>query len=374
MKEYLWQKPDWQEMKIDYGDGKLAELLAEARFAQGQVLGKIASLDLHAQLEAESRVLISEALQTSRIEGVELNVDSVRSSVATRLGLPEGLGYEQKRHHDRHSEGVVDILLDAVQNHDAALTENRLHGWHAALFPTGYSGIHKIDVACFRKGTMHVVSGNMKEETVHFEAPPPEKVAAEMAAFLRWFNGSLRTLDGLVRAAQAHLKFVTIHPYDDGNGRLSRAITDMACSQDEGLPYRAYSLSLEIMNQRQGYYQILEAVQNGSASLSDWFRWFLRMYTQAIANTETIIEDAFFKAAFWNQHKGKPLNERQQKVVARMLEAGKAGFEGGMTTRKYSSLAKTSKATAYRELEDLCQKEMLQSQGAGRSVHYALAS
>ncbi|GHV73532.1 hypothetical protein AGMMS49940_08340 [Spirochaetia bacterium] len=219
---------------------------------------------------------------------------------------------------------------------------------------------------------MKVVSGYMGAETVHFEAPPPEQVKGEIFRFIDWFNASLGSEDGLLRAAGAHLKLVTIHPYDDGNGRLSRALTDMAMAQDENTLFRSYSLSAEIMKERAAYYQILEDVQNQRADLIEWYKWFLSMFINAVKNSQHLIADAFYKAAFWNRIKTIALNERQRKVIRKMLDSGIRGFEGGMTTRKYVGMTKTSAATAYRELDDMNRKGVLRQFGAGRSVRYEL--
>jgi Fic family protein len=365
MSGYLWQNPNWQDFR--YEQGELVCALSKARFLQGELLGKIRSLDLRLQTEAQTEILIAETMETSKIEGVELNMESVRSSVAERLNL--GIGLKK----DRHIDGVVDMLLDVVRSHAEPLTQSRLNGWHAALFPTGYSGVNKIMAGEPRMGEMKIVSGYFGAERVHFAAPPPEQVALEMPVFIGWFNGSRGKEDGLLRAAAAHLKFVTIHPYDDGNGRLSRALTDMAMAQDEKTPFRSYSLSAQIMKERDSYYQILEDVQNQRIGLIEWFKWFTAMFITATENSGRLIADAFYKAAFWNRIRDIPINERQRKIIRKMLDAGTAGFEGGMTTRKYVSIAKTSKASAYRELEDMRTKNILRQLGAGRSVRYVLS-
>jgi Fic family protein len=248
-----------------------------------------------------------------------------------------------------------------------------LHGWHAALFPSGFSAMRKITVGAFRKGSMQVVSGYIGREKIHFEAPPAERVKGEVSQFIKWFNSSLGKEDGILRAASAHLKFVTIHPYDDGNGRISRALTDMAMAQDEKAKFRSYSLSAEIMKEQKQYYQILEDVQNRKIELSEWFEWFLAMFINSIENSQQLIASAFFKAAFWNRIRNISINERQLKVLQKMLAAGINGFRGGLTTRKYVSMAKTSPATAFREIDDLFVKGILTRQGQGRSVHYELS-
>jgi Fic family protein len=366
--KYLWQNKNWQDFNSHFDKRALADLLPRARFLQGELLGKIGSLDLQLRTEAQSEILIAEVLETSKIEGVELNIESVRSSVAQRLGFPEGVGIKK----DRHTEGVVDILVDAVRNHAAPLSLDRLNGWHAALFPLGYSGLTKITAGNLRKGDMRVVSGYMGAEKVHFEAPPAALALKETKTFIDWFNTSLGREDGIVRAASAHLKFVTIHPYDDGNGRLSRALTDMAMAQDEKMLFRSYSLSAEIMKERGAYYKILEDVQSLRVSLSAWYEWFVSLFIGAVENSKKLLADAFFKAAFWNKIQNIPLNERQRKALHKMLARGTDGFQGGMTTRKYVSIARVSASTAYRELEDMRCKGILKQYGAGRSVRYEL--
>ena len=364
MRQYIWQNKNWQNF-APAGQG-LAELIAQARFLQGQLLGKISALDLRLQTEAQGELLLAETLQTAKIEGLELNIESVRSSVAARLGLPQGFGQPI----DRSIDGLVNVLLDAVQRHTRPLTMTRLNGWHAALFPAGFSGLHRISAGAPRRGGMQVVSGYLGHEKIHYEAPPAKQVKKELAVFLKWFQSGAGASNGLLRAADAHLKFITIHPYDDGNGRLARAITDLAMAQDEKVTLRAYSLSAQIMRERQAYYQILEKTQRGAQQLDDWRAWFLKMFCNALQNSQEIISAAFRKAAFWHTIKDCALNDRQRKVVQKMLDLGK--FEGGLTTRKYTAMTKTSTATAAREIAYLYRQKILKQFGQGRSVRYEL--
>ncbi|MDR2428822.1 MAG: DUF4172 domain-containing protein [Candidatus Margulisbacteria bacterium] len=364
MRRYIWQNKNWQNF-APAGQG-LAELTARARFLQGQLLGKISALDLRLQTEAQGELLLAETLQTSKIEGLELNVESVRSSVAARLGLPQGFG----RPIDRSVDGLVEVLLDAVRRHARPLTLTRLNGWHAALFPTGFSGLRRISAGAPRQGDMQVVSGYLGHEKIHYEAPPAKQAKKELAVFLKWLKSGAGASNGLLRAADAHLKFITIHPYDDGNGRLARAITDMAMAQDEKTALRAYSLSAQIMRERQVYYQILEDTQRGARRLDDWREWFLQMFCRALQNSQEIISAAFRKAAFWNTLRDCALNVRQRKVIQKILDLGK--FEGGLTTRKYAAMTKTSAATAAREIADLYRQKILKQFGQGRSVRYEL--
>jgi Fic family protein len=268
----------------------------------------------------------------------------------------------------------VDVLLDAVRFHDKPLTLEKLNSWQAGLFSSGYSGLRKIKVGELRGGeTMRIISGPIGREKVHFEALPREALDKEMKLFLKWWNSSLGNMDGVLRTATAHLRFVTIHPYEDGNGRLARALTDMALAQDEKLNVRFYSVSSEIMRQRDKYYKILENVQRCRVDVTEWYLWFIQCVTASIEHSQDIIVNVFTQVDFWNQHTQTQLNERQKKVLNRILEAGRGNFTGGLTTRKYVSITKASRATAFREISDLLDKKVLrQLPGKGRSVHYDL--
>ncbi|MDR1453987.1 MAG: DUF4172 domain-containing protein [Candidatus Margulisbacteria bacterium] len=364
MRRYIWQNKNWQNFAP--AGPELAELVARARFLQGQLLGKISSLTLRLQTEAQGELLLAETLQTAKIEGMELNVESARSSVAARLGLPQGFG----RPIDRSVDGLVEVLLDAVRQHARPLTLARLNGWHAALFPTGFSGLRRISAGAPRRGDMQVVSGYLGQEKIHYEAPPAGQARQDLAVFLQWFKQNRRPTDGLLRAADAHLKFITVHPYDDGNGRLARAITDMAMAQDEKTALRAYSLSAQIMRERRAYYQILETVQRGGQSIDTWRGWFITMFSNALRNSQEIISAAFRKAAFWHTIQDCALNSRQHKVIQKILDLGE--FEGGLSTRKYAAMTKTSTATAAREIAYLYRQKILKQFGQGRSVRYEL--
>ena len=323
-------------------------------------------------LEAQAEVLAAEALQTSAIEGQILDPDSVRSSVAKRLGLPDS-GLSKP---DRYADGLVDILLDATGNYSQPLTVERIHGWQAALFPAGYSGLHRIAIGDFRGGEspMQVISGPIGREKVNSEALPGENVGREMAAFLHGWQEENGKLDGLLRAAIAGFWFVTIHPYEDGNGRLARAITDMALAQDEDLAVRYYSFSAQIMDERREYYGVLEKCQKGGLDITAWLSWFLECFERAIDRSNKLIAKVLLKARFWETHGRVRIMDRQLKVVNRLLDACPGGFVGGLSTRKYVGMTKTSRATAYREITDLVTKGMLrQNTGKGRSVSYDLA-
>jgi Fic family protein len=310
-----------------------------------------------------------DAIQTSAIEGENLDRESVRSSVAMHLGLPTaGL-----KPIDRATNGLVEVLLDATHNYDTPLLKKRLWDWHAALFPSSQSGLHPIVVGAWRKAPMQVVSGPYGRQKVHFEAPPPERLDTEMASFLNWWDNSQTMLDGIIRAALAHLYFVTIHPFDDGNGRLARALADMALAQDENTGRRYYSLSSQIMKERNYYYVILEKTQAGDGECTQWLLWFISCLERALLAAEVTLQAILFKTNFWKHHVETIINERQKKVLNRLLDAGKDGFEGGLSTRKYMGMVKVSRATAWREIEDLLQKQMLRPlPGKGRSTAYEI--
>ncbi len=365
--KYIWERKNWFDFKYD--EAALIQLLSRLRILQGKLLGRAASLDIKLEAEAQANVLVEEAVRTAEIEGQKLNRDAVRSSVAVRLGLPNGIGA-----HDRSIDGLVDVLLDAVRFHGKPLTLERLNGWHAALFSSGHSGLRKIRVGMLRGDEpMQIVSGPIGKEKVHFEALPRERLDEEMKLFLKWWNSSQGSMDGILRAATAHLRFVTIHPYEDGNGRLARALIDMALAQDEKLNVRFYSVSSEIMKMRNEYYKILEDAQRCRVDVTQWYLWFIKCVTASIEHSRDIIADVFARVDFWNQHAQTELNERQKKAINRILEVGQGNFTGGLTTRKYVSIAKVSRATAFREISDMLDKKVLrQLSGKGRSVHYDL--
>jgi Fic family protein len=365
---WIWQQPDWPRFRWD--EARLGPLLARARLAQGKVLGAARLLDAGLTLEAVAAILVEDGLTTSAIEGERLDLDAVRSSVARRLGLPTaGLAKPP-----RAVDGLIDVLLDATRQHNAPLTPKRLYGWQAALFPTGYSGLHAIRVGELR-GTapMQVVSGGVGKEKVHFIAPPRKGLHEELKRFLSWFNAPPAGLDGLTRAGLAHLWFVTLHPFEDGNGRLARAITDMALAQDERQPMRLFSLSAQILRERKDYYAVLERTQRGALDVTEWLAWFLTQVEAAATAAEQTVANTLAKARFWLKHQATAFNERQRKLLNRLLDAGPGGFEGGINTRKYMSLTRTSRTTAYRELADLVEKGCLRPTGkGGRSSGYEI--
>lgn len=367
MIKYIWKHNTWPSLTWD--TDALLTPLGECRLLQGKLLSKVAGLGFNLEHQAQAEILVEEAIKTSAIEGEQLDVQSVRSSVARKLGLPSvGLPF------DRRVDDLVSVLIDATQNYDLPLSSERLWGWQAALFPTGYSGMHKIKVGGWRDSEepMRVLSGPIGREKVHYEAPPSDRLDQEMQNFLSWWDNSLGNVEGIIRAAIAHLSFVTIHPFDDGNGRIARALTDMALAQDDKQRVRYYTLSAEIMSEREDYYNILEKTQKGSCDVTGWLVWFLGCYARAIKHSDDMLNGVFSKAEFWRTHAQDKLTERQKKVINRLLDAGPDGLEGGLTTQKFASMTHCSRVTAYRELDQLHVMGILMRVGQGRAVRYEL--
>lgn len=366
MARYIWQNKSWPNLKWD--SDALLQPLGKARQAQGRLL---AAVKYGLGLDVQAELLVQEGMATSSIEGERLSLESVRSSVARKLGLPTaGLPPVE-----RHVDGLVEMLIDATRGHGQPLTAARLHGWQAALFPTGYSGLSKITVGSWRTGAdpMQVVSGPLGKEKIHFQAPPADRVDQEIDAFLDWWKTPPKELDGLVRAGIAHLWFVTVHPFEDGNGRIARAITDMALAQDEQSGDRLYSMSVQIQEERETYYEVIERTQKGGGDITAWLVWFLGCLMRAMRCSENRLLQILDKTRFWHEHSDQVLNDRQRKVVARLLEAGPKGFEGGLTNRKYKNLTRISRETAKRDMADLVDKGILRrNPGGGRSVSYDL--
>lgn len=368
MSTWIWEQTDWPAFR--WRETEVSPVLARARLAQGRILGAAGLLDPALTLEADVSILVEDGVQTSAIEGERLDLDAVRSSVARHLGLPTaGLPAPS-----RAIDGLIDVLLDATRRFDAPLTLERLLGWQAALFPTGYSGLRTIRSGQLRGAEpMEVVSGGIGGERVHFLAPPRERLEEELARFLDWFEESQVGLDGLVRAGIAHLWFITLHPFEDGNGRLARAVTDMAIARDERRPMRLFSLSAQIQQHRSAYYKILELTQRGGLDITPWLVWFLAQVEDATTQAQTIVARTLGKARFWLRFQAVEINERQRKVLNRLLDAGPGGFAGGINNRKYMGLTRTSRATAWRELTDLAAKGCLVPTGqGGRSSAYEI--
>lgn len=364
---YIWQSKEWPQFRRD--SERLLAPLARCRRQQGKLLALAEGLGLEAGQKAQAEVMTREAVMTAEIEGVTLDHESVRSSVARRLGLPDA-GVSKA---DRAIEGLVDVLFDAAERYAESLNAERLFGWHAALFPGGYSGLKKITVAQWRGEDlpMRVLSGPMGKEKVHFVAPDGSAVPEEMKAFFEWWQTS-EDMDGMLRAGVAHLYFVTIHPFEDGNGRLARALTDMAMAQDEQSSLRCYSLSAQMRKDRQAYYDALEAAQKGTCDITDWLLWFLDCFSKAMTMSELAIKKAGQVANFWYRFADYSINDRQRKVLRKLLEAEPEGFKGGLNNRKYRGMTKASQATAARDLAELVKIGALRKKGGGRSVRYEL--
>ena len=365
---YIWQSDDWPCWRYDLG--ALVQPLADVSRAQGLLLGRLGDVGLALRDQASLSALTEDVIKTSEIEGEQLNVESVRSSIARRLGVDIGALAPV----DRHVEGVVDMVLDATANCNAELTRERLFGWHAALFPTGYSGLAQIHVGGWRDdstGPMQVVSGPVGRQRVHFEAPPADRLESEVARFLEWAN-SASSEPALIRAGLAHLWFVTLHPFDDGNGRIARALGDLFLARAEGSPQRFYSLSAQIQRERKAYYEVLERAQKRSMDVTEWLTWFLANLHRAVDQAQITLDAVLAKTRFWQRlaaSTAMPLNERQVKLINRLLD----GFEGKLTSGKWAAIAKCSPDTALRDITDLLARGVLRKSAAGgRSTSYEL--
>ncbi len=364
---YIWELPNWPHFR--WNAEQLLNPLGEAHLKQGRLLGKMMQLGFELRLEAELLAVTEEAVKSAEIEGERLDPSSVRSSVARRLGVPgAALGPE-----DRRIEGIVAMMLDATGQLDTPLTRERLYGWQAALFPTGYSGLRKIKTGEWRDdadGPMQVLSGRVGREKLHYQAPPAERVDAEMEALLSWLNEPL-TIDGILHAAIAHLWFVTIHPFDDGNGRIARALAERSLARSEHSPQRFYSLAGEIRRERPEYYASLETTQKGDLDITQRMLWFIECVSKAIDAAEVGCAEVLRKADFWQRHTGITLNERQRKVLNRFLD----GFEGKLTARKWAALAKCSMPTAQRDIKELIdQGVLIRNEGGSKNTSYSLTA
>jgi len=363
---WVHEHQNWPNFTWDVGS--LVSKLADIRHRQGRLLGRMEGLGFELKCEASLSTLTNDVVKSSAIEGENLNPEEVRSSIARRLGIDiAGLIPAS-----RDVEGIVEMMLDATQQFSKPLTKDRLFDWHAALFPTGRSGTHKITVGGWRTidaGPMQVVSGPIGKEKVHFEAPDADRLEKEMHAFLKWF-GNNDDIDPVIKAGIAHLWFVTIHPFEDGNGRIARAIGDMALARADGTQDRFYSLSSQIEAERKHYYDQLEKQQRATPDITDWLSWFLDCLGRAISNAETTLGNVLFKAQLWDTINQKPVNDRQRLIINRMLEDD---FEGFMNTSKYAKLAKCSNDTALRDIQELKERGIfIQNPGGGRSTSYRL--
>jgi len=362
--QYVWQQPGWPRLVV--AETGLAPALASARREQGKAMGLFLAVGLAREAEVTRDVWTGEAIATAAIEGEKLELESVRSSIMRRLGMDA-----RRARASRQVDGLLDVMQDAVESYAQPLDEDRLYRWHSALFPGGTSGIRRIVVGGYRthEDPTQIVSGPVGRERAHYEAPESRRVPAEMRRFLRWWREPPR-MDGIVRAAVAHLWFETVHPFEDGNGRIGRALVDMALAQDTASPRRFYSLSQQLMAQRREYYDALNRAQRGPLDVTPWAAFFVEQFRLACVRSQGVIASAIEKSHFWMAHAELALNERQRKAVKRLLDAGDGGFVGGMTAEKYSHLTGASKATATRDLVLLLRAGMLIATGQGRGTRY----
>jgi Fic family protein len=363
--KYIWQASDWSDWRFDLA--ALASPMFEVGRAQGLLMGRLADVGMALRDQASLATLTEDVVKTSEIEGEQLNVESVRSSIARRLGVDIGALAPV----DRYIEGVVEMVLDATANCHAPVSRERVFGWHAALFPIGYSGLAKIKVGGWRddaSGPMQVVSGPIGRQRVHFVAPPADRLEAETSRFLDWLNGASHE-PPLLKAGLGHLWFVTLHPFDDGNGRIARAIGDLLLARADGSPQRFYSLSAQIQRERKAYYDILERTQKGTLDVTEWLAWFLDTLHRAIDQAQHTLGAVLTKARFWQRWATTPLNERQVKLLNRLFD----GFEGKLTSSKWAAIAKCSPDTALRDINDLLGRGvLLKTDAGGRSTSYEL--
>lgn len=367
MSRYIHLLNDWPAFKWE--DERIISPLSTVRHKQGRLLGKLEGLGFRLREEATLETLTQDVIKSSEIEGEKLPADQVRSSIARRLGI-EIAGEVPA---NKNVDGVVEMMLDATQRYDEPLTDERLFGWHASLFPTGRSGMYKIQVGGWRddaKGPMQVVSGAIGREKVHYEAPEAGRLNVEMNTFLEWFNKTT-AMDAVLKAAIAHLWFVTIHPFDDGNGRIARAIADMQLARADASRQRFYSMSAQIQRERNLYYDILEETQKGKLDITKWLLWFVECLDRAISLSEENLSGVTKRAKFWESHQGVALNERQLKMLNKLMD----GFEGNLTSSKWAKIAKCSPDTALRDIQDLVEKRILEKEeGGGRSTSYRIRS
>jgi Fic family protein len=363
---YIHQRKAWPNLTWD--TTKLADSLAEVRHLQGRLLGRMGTLGFQQREEATLQMLTQDVMKTSEIEGEKLNTDQVRSSIAKRLGIDIGAAPQA----DRNVEGIVEVMLDATRNYQAPLTKERLYAWHAALFPTSRSGMQIITVGEWRtaaSGVMQVVSGAFGREKVHYEAPTYDRLKKEMAQFIKWFNAPSE-IDPVIKSALAHFWFVTIHPFDDGNGRIARAIADMMLARSEKSQQRFYSMSSQIQAERKAYYDVLERCQKGTVDITPWMEWFLNCLKHAIAASEEILQTVLTKSQFWSMHSGKVFNDRQRTILNRLLDDV---FFGKLNSSKWAKLTKCSPDTALRDINDLVERKILiKEEAGGRSTSYKL--
>lgn len=362
MAKYIYQYQDWTN--FTWADTEINAMFGEVRHLQGKVYGQMYALGFSLKTEATLTNLTLDVVKSSEIEGEKLNYEQVRSSIARRLGI--AIAGEVTV--DRNVEGVVEMMLDANQNFIQPLTQERLFAWHAALFPTGFSGMHKIEVGGYRSGEMQIVSGAMGKEKIHYQAVEASKVKTEMDKFLDWFNHESK-IDLVLKSAIAHFWFIIIHPFDDGNGRIARAISDLLLARAENSAERFYSMSSQILQRRKAYYQVLQKVQHSSGDITEWLNWFLNCLKGSLLETESTLQKILYKADFWKIHENTPLNERQRLMLNKLLD----GFDGKLKSSKWAKIAKCSSDTALRDIKSLKEKGVLQQEEkGGRSTNYEL--
>jgi Fic family protein len=364
---YIYEQPNWPNFYWD--EARIMNTLAEVKFLQGKLVGKMQGVGFNLQVEASLLNLTQDVIKTSEIEGEKLEYDQVRSSIARRLGIDIGINKPV----DRNVEGIVEVMLDAIINYNKPLSTERLFDWHSALFPTGRSGMFRINVGKWREeksGPMQVVSGPVGREKVHYEAPSSDRLEREMDAFLDWFNNNT-TIDLVIKSAIAHFWFVSIHPFEDGNGRIARTIADMLLARSEKSQQRFYSMSAQIKLERKEYYEILEISQKSDLDITPWLNWFLNCLKNAILQSDNIMESILNKANFWRNNSNKPFNDRQRKILNMMLD----GFEGKLTSSKWSKICHCSQDTALRDIQGLLIANILKKElSGGRNTSYALVS
>lgn len=362
MTTYIYEYDNWPE--FIWNDKQINVILGKVRNLQGKIYGQMGALGFSIKEETILSTLTLDVLKSSEIEGEFLNYEQVRSSIARKLGIE----YAGLVHIDRNVEGVVEMMLDATQRYDKPLDQERIFAWQAALFPTGWSGMRRIDTGCYRKGEMQVVSGSIGKERIHFQAPSATVVKKEMDMFLDWFNKRIE-IDGVLKAAIAHFWFIIIHPFDDGNGRIARTISDMLLARSEESNQRFYSLSNQILIEKRKYYEILQKVQYSSGDITEWLDWFLHCLYRALERTEVTLKHVLKKADFWDRNKETILNSRQRLILNKLFD----GFEGKLKTSKWAKIAKCSADTALRDIKDLIKKGILkQEEPGGRSTNYEL--
>ncbi len=362
MTKYIYQYNNWPH--FTWNEKEIQVILGKVRHLQGKILGQMSSFGFSLKEETNLSTLTSDVIKSSEIEGENLNYEQVRSSIARKLGID----YAGMIYSERDVEGVVEMMLDATQNYTQPLDEERLFGWHASLFPTGRSGIHRINIGCYRDDEMQVVSGPMGKERVHFQAPSPTIVKKEMNEFLDWFN-NFNEIDMVLKAAIAHFWFIIIHPFDDGNGRIARTLSDMLLARSDNSSQRFYSLSSQILMEQKVYYATLEKVQHSNGDITEWLNWFLKCLYRALIITEETTNKAIHKAEFWDKHKETVLNSRQRLMLNKLLD----GFEGKLKSSKWAKITKCSADTSLRDIKDLIEKDILiKEESGGRSTNYEL--